>query len=179
MQDLPVARRYTQALYEAAADAGRLDAVAADLESIGQLLDSSPEFASFVGDPTLPEDRRRQGLDALFKGKVEDLTLRLLHLLVAKDRLAVLPGVVQTFGEQVDEAKGLLSVQVTTPVELTATQLKALTAKLEARTGKTIRATQDLDPSLIGGFRLRMGDVVEDHSLRAKLDLFKRKVVSA
>lgn len=179
MHATSVARRYTQALIESARAQSVLDPVRNDIEQLKSLMDASPEFAAFVVNPVLPEEKRDAVLTSLFEKKLHPLTLGFLRLLSRKRRLAELAGILGAFLDRVDEEQGILNVQVTSAAKLTAKQLGKLQDKLAERTGKTIRAVQVQDDSLLGGFRIRMGDLIEDHSLSTRLETFKRNVINA
>ncbi len=179
MHASPVAHRYTQALLDAARGQGVLDAVNADFAALKELLESSPDFAAFVADPTVPDDKREAALAALFEGKAHALTLDFLRLLSRKRRLAILSGILLAFQDQVDAERGEIEAEIVSAGPLSAVQIKNLCGKLEQRSGKTIRPRVRVDASLLGGFRVRMGDVIEDFSLATKLETFKRNVINA
>jgi F-type H+-transporting ATPase subunit delta len=179
MHASPVAYRYTQALMDAARAQGLVDAVQQDFLGLKELLASSPEFAAFVSDPTIPGDRREAALSSLLTGKVQALTLDFLRLLSVKRRLDLLPGILKSFQERVDIENGEVEMEILSAGPLSDSQVKSLCAKLEKRSGKTIRARVKVDATLLGGFRVRMGDVIEDFSLATKLETFKRNVINA
>lgn len=174
-----VAKRYAVAWVSSAVDQGSLDAVESDLQRLAELLHASREFLEFVCNPLIPLDARTKSLEAMFKGKSDPLTLNLLVLLARRERLALLPEVVERAREWVRAEKGILPVQVTSAEPFLKRQEEALTQKLASRTGKTIQLTVRVNADLLGGFRLRMGDKVEDYSLATKLDTFKQNILNA
>jgi F-type H+-transporting ATPase subunit delta len=179
MHASPVAHRYTQALLDDARGQVVLDAVHGDFAGLRDLLASSEAFAGFVADPTIPDERRDAALTALLDGKVNALTLDFLRLLSRKRRLAILPGILTAFQAQVDAERGEVEAEIVSAGPLSDDQVNKLCAKLEQRGGKTIRPRVRVDASLLGGFRVRMGDVIEDFSLATKLETFKRNVINA
>jgi F-type H+-transporting ATPase subunit delta len=174
-----VAKRYAVALVSLAREASSLDAVEADMERLDALLEESAAFHDFVQNPLIPETAREKSLEALFKGKCDTLTMNLLLLLVRRERLAVLPDIVTQARDLIREEKGVLPVEVVSAEPFLKRQEEELSKKLAARTGKTIELTVRVDESLLGGFRLRMGDLVEDYSIAAKLETFKQNVINA
>jgi F-type H+-transporting ATPase subunit delta len=174
-----VAKRYTPALMDVAREAGVLAAVLADVRGLLELLETSQDFAEFVRNPLIPAEQQQTLLSGLFEGKVNVLTLNFLRLLAEKERLTALPDILVEVGRAMDGEQGVLDVQVRSAVALSAAQEKALSDKLNGRTGKTVRLRQEVDPSLLGGFLLRIGDQIEDYSLAAKLQRFQQNILNA
>jgi len=174
-----VAKRYAPALLAAAREQDVLDALEADLRGLRELLDTSEAFSDFVAHPLLSEEQRRATLDKLFGKKAAPITRNFFSLLVERDRLADLPDIVEEALDRLREEHGILPVEVVSAEKLLVRQQKDLEKKLGERTGKTIQLTCEVDESLIGGFRIKMGDVVEDYSLAAKLETFKQNVINA
>ena len=174
-----VAKRYAVAWVSSAGETSSLDAVESDADRLADLLETSGDFASFVQHPLIPPEAQTRSLEALFKSSCHKLTMNLLLLLVRRERLADLPGIVDQARELIREAKGILPVDVVSAEPFLKRQEEALSKKLAERTGKTIELTTRVDESLLGGFRLRMGDRVEDYSLSTKLETFKQNVLNA
>jgi F-type H+-transporting ATPase subunit delta len=174
-----VAKRYAVALVSLASEEASLDAVSSDLDHLADLLETSEAFRSFVQHPLIPPEAQTRSLEALFKGKCDRLTLNLLLLLVRRERLAVLPDILDQARELIQAENGVLPVDVVSAEPFLKRQEEELVQKLAARTGKTIELTVDVDESLLGGFRLRMGDVVEDYSIATKLETFKQNIINA
>lgn len=174
-----VAKRYAEAYLGSAADHQALDAVGEDISVLWGLLRDSDEFAGFVANPLLSQELQNTCLDKLFSGKVSQVTLNLLRLLVQRERLASLPSILGKALELWREQRGILSVLVTAAQELSGDQKSALEKKLAARTGKTIELSCGVNPALIGGFQLLINGVVEDYSLAATLHTFKQNVLNA
>jgi F-type H+-transporting ATPase subunit delta len=174
-----VAKRYAVAFLSATAEQKCLDAVEQDVTSLLQLLETSPEFATFVVHPLLTPEEQRATVNALFKGKAHALTLKLFDVLIERERLPDLAAILEQALDLIKVEKGILAVDVVSAEPFLKRQEDELSKKLAARTGKTIELTTRVDESLIGGFRLRIGDVVEDYSLVTKLETFKQNVINA
>jgi len=140
---------------------------------------ASPELSAFLSNPLVGESERLSTLEALFQGKVQPLTWNLLALLVQRERLAELPSILDLAKARLRELQGILPVSVVSAEPMLKRQQDELKSKLSARTGKTIELTCSDDSSLIGGFRLQLGDLVEDYSLSTKLETFKQNVLNA
>jgi F-type H+-transporting ATPase subunit delta len=93
-----------------------------------------------------------------------------VHILVEADRIALVPEIRQLFDAMRDEAEGVARAKIESPIELSGEQVAGLTAALERRFGKRIEAQVALNPALIGGARITVGDTVIDGSVQARLD---------
>ncbi|NLC58043.1 MAG: ATP synthase F1 subunit delta [Armatimonadetes bacterium] len=174
-----VARRYTEALFAAARDAGRIDAVEQDLATLEQITQQSPRVLEVIGNPLVPADRKLQILDRIFSDSVEPITLRLLHLLVEKRRSDVLPYLRGLYTEMANEYRGLLPAYVHSAIPLTTEEERALAARLAALTGKKIQLHSEVRPELIGGVLVHVGDTVIDGSVTGYLRQLRRRLKDA
>lgn len=174
-----VAKRYAPALLDVARESGDLEAVLADVNALSSLIASSPEFVAFLRDPLVPAEKSNRVIDALFEKKLSAVTLTFLRLLVRQDRLAVLPEILDRLATMLDAEQEILEVSLRTAVSFTEAQAETLKEKLQAKFGKTIRLSEEVDESLLGGFLIRTGDLIEDYSLLAKLTRFKQNIINA
>jgi len=174
-----VSKRYADAYLSSAEDASSLDEVGKDISGLLELIEQSDDFSEFLRNPLIDPDLQKSCLEKLFKGRLDSVTTDFLLLLVEKERLADLEGILEASLHSWREKKGILPVSVTSAQDMSADQKKALEKKLADRTGKTIESTYHTDPDLLGGFRLLFQGVVEDYSLAAKLHTFKRNVLNA
>jgi F-type H+-transporting ATPase subunit delta len=179
MEVTSVSRRYGTALYDFAREQNARDAVREDCAAIRKLFTDSAEFAAFVSDPTIPLREAKKTVDALFEGKADASTLQFLRFLVSKRRLDQLPVVCEVYEQQICEELGILKVQITAAHELTDVQLTTMKQKLHDRYQKQIVADVTVDPSLIGGFKIQVGDLIRDFSMTTKLDQFEKSVINA
>ena len=169
----PVARRYAQALTQEAQSKGQLDAADADVALLAETLDGSRELRLALTSPVVPAAKKRAVLDRLFRGKVSDLTARFLQLLVEKQRDGQIPEILEAYRLLRDERTGTVEAMVRTARPLSPDEADRLKAALEARSGKAVRMDLRVDPSLIGGLVVRLGDVVYDRSVRHQLDTLR------
>ncbi len=179
METPSVANRYARTLFAYAVEEDARDAVRADCGAIRQLIGSSPEFAAFIENPTIPADTARQAMATLFEKEADPVTLRFLAFLASRSRLSLLETICSVYEQLVCGELGLLKVAITAAHELSDAQLAAIKEKLHLQYGKTILAEVAVDASLIGGFKIREGDQIRDFSLLAKLDLFEKSVTNA
>ena len=167
----PVARRYALALYLEAQEKGVADRIDEDMAALGDTLSGSPELGSLFRSPVIPRPKKEAVLNRLFEGKVDDLTIRFIRLLVEKERAELLPAAVAAYAALKDERLGVVEAYVRTAKPLGFDEAESLRKALEARSGKKVRMKMDVEPSLVGGLVVRMGDKVFDRSVRHQLQV--------
>jgi len=165
----PVARRYAQALYQQAEASGQTDAVEADVALVGETFAGSPDLTQAIGSPVVPREKKQAVLDRVFGGRLSAVTDGFVRLLLDKGREALVPEVVAAYRALGDERTGTVEAVVRTAKPLSADETDRLQAALAARTGKTVRLRIQLEPDLLGGLVVRIGDVVYDRSVRHQL----------
>lgn len=167
------ARRYALALTQEAEQTGQAAAVDADVVFLGETLDNSRELVLLFQSPVVPREKKENVLKALFESRVSPLTMRFLHLLVSKQREALIPAVVEAVRLLRDTNSGTVEAAVRTAKPLSEDDTARLKSSLEARAGKTVRLKVSVEPALIGGLVVRLGDVVYDRSVRHQLETLR------
>ena len=175
MRSTRVARRYAQALMSAAEDRQTLATTTADLTKIAGVIQGSHDFRTFLASPVVSIPRKKGILHEVFGATVTPDTLMFLDLLVAKQREGQLAEIIEQFHVLHDVKMGIVNVDVTTAVELTAQQQKALQKELEQRTGKSVRLRVAVNTSIRGGLVVRIGDTVLDASLSHQLERLRER----
>lgn len=168
-----VSRRYAQALTEEAQKAGSLEAVDADVAFLTETLDNSRELRLALTSPVVPQAKKEAVLQSLFGSKLSDLSLRFLTLLVDKQRDGQIPSILDAYRSLRDERTGTIEATVRTAKPLSADERDRIQTALEARSGATVRMRVEIDPDLIGGVVVRLGDVVYDRSVRHQLEVLR------
>lgn len=179
MPQSPAARRYARALFELAQEQDRLDVVYADLWEIARLGAKRKELSALLEPYELSAADRKGIWDQILKDKADPLTHRFVHFLVDKRRGNLLGPIIHAFEILYNEAKGITTIEVVAARPLTDEQLQALSARFASKLGRKIKATQKLDPSLLGGFQVRVGDVIHDYSVGHQLEQLHHKMVTA
>jgi F-type H+-transporting ATPase subunit delta len=169
------ARRYAEALFEIASAQRAVPAYRQSLDDLATAF--GPDALRFLSDQRVPSDRRRSALDAAIKDQPKAIRA-VMTILLQRDRLAIVPDIARAFGELVDRREGIVKAKITTPVEIAQAQREELVRRLEQASGKTIRATFQVDPALIGGARLQVGDRLIDASLQTELRHLAREMAS-
>jgi len=169
VSEIRVARRYAGALFQQTLQEGIVDQVGEDLRLIASTMDSMPTLRQFFNQPMVPPRRKRSAMEILFEGKVQDLTLRFLFLLIDKRREAILDRVHPEYEALANEARRMVVARVATAIPMTPDQEARLQARLQRVTGKTVRLETEVDPAIIGGVKVRIGDTVMDGSIQGAL----------
>lgn len=170
-QTTGLAGRYAAALFDLAETDKALDATDAALKAIAKALDASPDLRALIAEKRLSRAEIGQALQAV----AADLALpalvgKFLGVLAANGRASQLPAVIAAFGRRLASWRGETTAEVTAAHPLTATQEKALAAKLKARTGKEMALHVRVDPSILGGLVVRIGSEQIDTSVKTRLE---------
>ncbi len=167
------ARRYAEALLDFAVRESAVDAYRASLDRIAAAF--GPQTLRSLRDPRTSLTRRHEALDAATRGEPRAVRA-VLDLLLQRDRIALAPAIALAFGELVDEREGLVKARITTPIELGERERGEFLRRLEAATGKRLRASFAVDESLIGGALVQVGDRLVDTTLRTQLNALARQL---
>ena len=171
-------RIYARALFDAAQDAKRVDAVDRDLGAFAEALDGTPELAAFLGNPQIEIAAKIDVVGQLAEGG-DDLVRNTLRLLAEKGRAGEIAQVYAEFRGLVDRAQGRVAVELTTAHELSDDEARTIVGQIEQASGRTVEATRSVDPSLIGGMILQAGSLRVDASVRGRLERLRRELATA
>lgn len=173
MADVAAAKRYAQAAFDIAKSDGAIAAWRLELDDVAAVLSTS-DLAPRLADGRVPLDARYAMIDRVLD--VSPKALNLAKLLVQKGRSLDAKAVATAFGRMADEHEGIAHAQVTTAVELSADQLDAIATRLSSSLGKSVRATAVVDPGIVGGVVVRVGDRLVDGSVRTRLKRLRREL---
>jgi F-type H+-transporting ATPase subunit delta len=179
MADLRAARRYASALFSVAVRQSALDAIQKDLFELLHLWNENPGIAAAMERPQIPLAAKRRVWQQLLEGHTHPLVYSFVQLLLEKRRIMLLPSVGAEFRRLSDEHRNIVRAQVWTALPMTPGEADALKAGLARRTGKTVELVTYVDPSILGGVILRIGDRIMDGSLRNQLANLKRQLAGA
>ena len=170
------ARRYAEALLDIAAQERAVPAYRESLEKLAAAF--TPEILRGISDQRVSSDRRRAALDAATADEPKAIRA-VMAILLQRDRIEIVPDIARAFGELVDRREGIVKAKITTPVELAQSQRDELVRGLERASGKKIRATFQVDPSIIGGAKVQVGDRLIDASLHTQLGHLAREMANS
>jgi F-type H+-transporting ATPase subunit delta len=176
MAESRVASRYVKSLLSLAEEQKALDQVHADMQLFASVCASSKEFTNMLKSPIIKHEKKRDILEAIFKTKVHKLTMAIIDMLTKKNREPLLPAIAIEFHNAYNHYKGIEKASVSTAYvidERMKAEMEALVRKLSSKQG--VELVQKVDPSLIGGFILNVGDRQIDSSIKSKLKTLKTK----
>lgn len=176
--DPGVAKRYAAALFDVAQRDGAIDAILNDLKLVATDFEQVPYLKDMIMQPLVATERKLRVLSDAFGDRTTATTLNFLYLLVNKRRIKQLDEIAREYRALVDERQGRLVARVQTAVSLSKGQLDALQNALVARTGKKIEMQTEIDSSMIGGVRVRLGDTIIDGSVSGRLERIKRQLLA-
>eukprot|EP00551_Chaetoceros_affinis_P001336 CAMPEP_0203634658 /NCGR_PEP_ID=MMETSP0088-20131115/1555_1 /ASSEMBLY_ACC=CAM_ASM_001087 /TAXON_ID=426623 /ORGANISM="Chaetoceros affinis, Strain CCMP159" /LENGTH=189 /DNA_ID=CAMNT_0050488313 /DNA_START=50 /DNA_END=619 /DNA_ORIENTATION=- len=170
--------RYANATYVAASKASVLDTVEAELNGIKLTASNSPAFQSFLENPLISRDQKEKTVAELMKGKVSDVTLNLMLTLAGNARLVDAPKIADTYSQLMKAKRGEVEATIISADELTKTQLDTVAAAMKSQVGKgkKVILSTEVDPSILGGLQVQIGDQFLDLSVGSKIDSISRTV---
>ena len=173
------ARVYAKALFELGLGEGSLAAIGEDLHAVRDALnDLDGDFRAFFTLPQLRRDDKRRIINLAFGGKVGRPVLGLLNVVVEKRREALFDKIVEEFDMLIDRQEGRLQVQVTSARKLDDQLAQALRTAIEQRTNQTVVLEERVDPEVIGGLKVNVGDRVIDGTVRRSLQDMRRSLAA-
>jgi ATP synthase F1 delta subunit len=167
---------YAQALINEAQKQGALDQVADDVHGIGQLLRENESFLAFTRALTIGEDERLATLQKIFGGRIHPLTLNVLVAMSRRDRLIFLRGLVEAFDDILKKMSGHVDVEVTSSQALDPGVLARLQRAISKSQAKTADIALTINPALIGGITVRIGDLLLDGSVATQLKMIREQL---
>lgn len=171
------ATRYAQAVFSLGKERGTLDVWQSDLTDLATLTGDS-RVSTYLSNPSITADTKLATLEATLPSTVQPELRNLAKLLVVRGRTNLIPQIREIFEDQVRAERGITVAQVTTSEPLTAEEESLVREKLAAMTGNTIEITATVDPDIIGGIVVRIGDQVIDGSVRNKLERMRTRLVA-
>jgi F-type H+-transporting ATPase subunit delta len=171
------ARRYAESVFEIAGRDKTVDQWRRELDLAAQVLDD-PSVAHGLNDPTVASATREAALEAGLGKQVSQPVMNLLRLLIRRGRIEDLPRIASEFRRRDNLRLGIIPARAVSTAPLEPAEVKALTARLEQMTGGRIELEQEVDPSLLGGLVVRVGDRLIDGSVRGRLERLRNQLVS-
>lgn len=165
-----IAKVYGDALFAAAASAGRMDDMYEEVQDLLKILKDHVELQKMLDNPKVIREEKESVIENVFRGRISDEIVELMKLMIAKGRYSQIESVFEYYIGLVKEEKKIGVALVTTAIELTEEQKAEIIKKLlETTVYETFEMTYVVDKSLIGGMVIRIGDRVVDSSIKTKL----------
>ena len=167
-------QRYAQALFDLAVELKALAPIEADLKALKAAIGESADLRRLLDNPGFTAEDKAKGLGAIADAaKFNATTKKFLGLLAANRRASHLPSVISAFEKLSAEHRGVVSADVVTAIPLSDAQAKGVAAALRTALGKDPEISTRVDPSILGGIKVRVGSRLFDASLKSKLDSLK------
>lgn len=176
-----IAKVYAKSLFELAVEAGgnaQAETTLGELEDLLEIARGDSTFNEFLATRVIPRESRDRSLVAIFEGKVSDLTLRFVRLLNRKGRLGHLPGITTALETLVQDAFGRTEVDLFTAEAVDEQTKETFRSTLAAKLGKEIILHTYVEPAMLGGVKLRIGDRLVDDSLLTQLSRMRDRLNS-
>ncbi len=173
-----IGRVYGDALFDVALDKGKLEEVHEQLTQFTDAMNESHDLRVFLFSPYFSSQEKREGLARVVSGAEPEL-LNFLELLAEKHRMPAIFHIKRRFDERWAEENRRLEVTLTSAVELDDEVVDRVSKEIERQTDRTINLTREVDPEVLGGLVLRVGNRVLDASIRTKLDKLRKEVAKA
>lgn len=168
---------YARALFEAARDEGRLEAVSADLAALAATLEDVPELQAFLRNPQIEPAGKAEVLEQISAG-ADELVSNFVRLVAEKGRGAELAEMNAELETLVARSQNRLAVELTTSYELSDAEAQSIVETIEKASGRKIEATRSVDPGLIGGMVLQIGSHRADGSVRGRLERLRHELAT-
>jgi len=169
-----MAGRYANALFELALEANAIDQVSADLATFDAMVADSTDLARLVKSPVFTAEQQASAIGAIVdKAGIGGLAAKFLKLVASNRRLFAVGDMARAYKALVAKHKGEVTAEVTVAQPLNDARLGEIRAALRAVTGKDVQINVDVDPSIIGGLKVKLGSRMVDASLRTKLNSIK------
>jgi ATP synthase F1 delta subunit len=170
-----IAQVYARSLFEVARDHGQIDEIREQLGEFADALDADRSLTTFFFSPYFSTEEKKEGLHKAIEG-AEPIFLNFLELLLEKHRMPVIHRVRRDYDALWREENKLLPVQVTSAIDLDEEIVKHLADRIAEQTDRKIELTTTVEPDILGGIVLRVGNSILDASIRNRLEQLRRQV---
>ncbi|MCC3377175.1 F0F1 ATP synthase subunit delta [Cohnella sp. REN36] len=171
-----VAKRYAKALFDLAREQDLVVAAENELKAISDTVTANADVRAFLAAPNITFDKKIEALRASFGGKVSQIVLNTIILLIERGRQGEIPALLEAYRQVAGDELGRIDAKVTSAKPLTDEEKSRLAAQFGGKIGKTVRVDNTVDPSILGGLTVRIGDTLYDGSLRGKLDRLSKEL---
>ncbi len=179
MRDSTIARNYAEALFALATKAGNLDGWGALFMGLSDAIQGNVKLQNFMAAPQVSSVQKKQVIEKAFGGKLPQPMMRFVQKLIDNRRQTLLPEISVEYANLVDERANRVHAQVTVARETSDADRAAIAAQLTARLGKTVVPHMVVNPAILGGVVVKVGDTVMDGSLRKRLTTLRTRLMAA
>jgi len=170
-----IAEVYARSLFEVAKESGKVDEVREQLGQVAEAVDQNRDLQVFFFSPYFSSEEKVQGLSRVVQDG-DPIVLNFLGLLIEKHRMPAIFRIRQRFEALWQAENKVLPVQVTSAIELPEDTIRSIGDRIGERTGRKVQLTSDVDPNILGGLVLQVGNNVLDASIRNRLENLRKQV---
>lgn len=171
--------QYANALADIALEQGAAQPVLQQLADFGTLCTASAELRNFLASPAVDRGAKHRVIEKLIaRLGASKMVRNFLFVIADHQRTHILPEIITAFQEVVRQRQGIAEAEIFSAVELSAAQKAEFASTLERLTGKRVEAKYSLEPGLLGGARVRIGDTIYDGSLRNRLNKLRTRLAA-
>lgn len=179
MRDSTIARNYAEALFALAGKAGDLDGWGALVSELSAAIEQDTRLQNFMAAPQVSAVDKKRVIEKAFAGKLPQPMMRFVQKLIDNRRQRLLSEIAVEYGNLVDERAGRVHAQVTVSREMSDTERASIAAQLSSKLGKSVVPHLIVNPAILGGLVVRMGDTVMDGSVRKRLTSLRSRLLAA
>lgn len=167
--------RYAQALLELALENSKLDAISRDMSYLAEVDRDHRDFQLLLTSPIVKAEKKIAVFNELF-GEFDELSRSFIALITKNGREGLLPQIAAAFDGLVKQTKGIVPITIVSAIKLDAGVKKQIMDKIQSTVKGELEVTEEIDPALIGGFIVKMGDTQIDASVASKLTQLKQRL---
>ena len=173
-----IAQVYARALFEVAKERGLLDELRDDLNEFAQALSDTRQLAVFFFSPYFSTEEKKDGLKRVVTG-AEPVFMNFLEALIERHRMPAIFRIRDDYQALWEDERHLLPVEVTSAIKLDQATITEIGNRIGEQTKRTVELSSKVDPDILGGIVLRVGNVILDASIRARLEQLRKQVARA
>jgi F-type H+-transporting ATPase subunit delta len=173
-----IARVYAQALFDAAKEAGVVEEVRRELGDFVAALAASASLRNVLADPQVETAAKHRVLAEITSGG-QPLLANALLLMLERGRFAAVPDLNKAYDALAIVEEGVVEVEVVSAAELSPETEKKIAARVQEATGRRVELARRVDPAILGGLVLRIGDIIVDGSVKARIRQLRRRLATA
>lgn len=179
MLNKSVARRYAEAFFSIAREANKMDEFSTELGKIVQSIKETEGLGEYFAHPLVPAKQKKELATKIFAQAVSPMTLNFLLLVIDKKRETYLELIHQEYEDMADDSRNIKKAELISAMPVSDQDVQILADNLSRSTGKTIKLDLSVDPTMIGGLKIRVGDKIIDASVAKKLEMLKKNLTAA
>ncbi|MGI5879643.1 MAG: F0F1 ATP synthase subunit delta [Syntrophomonadaceae bacterium] len=176
MLNKSVARRYAEAFFSIAQETGKVDQLQQELEKVVQVISETEHLQEYFDHLLIPPKEKKELVEKIFAGQISSTAFNFLSMIIDKRRGNYIGLIVDEYKAMADETRNIAMADLISAREVSEEDIKLLAEKLSASTGKTVQLKLKVDPTLLGGVKIRMGDQVIDATVAKKLDMLREQL---